>query len=36
MESKEAMRQRGLPSSDKADALMLAFVESANETRWWI
>jgi len=36
MESKEAMRQRGLPSPDKADALMLAFVESANKTRLWI
>ena len=36
MESKEAMRQRGLPSPDKADALMLAFVESANKARLWI
>ena len=36
MESKEAMRQRGLPSPDKADALMLAFLESANKTRLWI
>ncbi len=36
MESKEAMRQRGLPSPDKADALMLAFMESANKTRLWI
>ncbi|MCH7844013.1 MAG: hypothetical protein J4N75_10390 [Chloroflexi bacterium] len=35
MESKEAMRQRGLPSPDKADALMLAFLESANKTRLW-
>ena len=35
MESKEAMRQRGLPSPDKADALMLAFLESANRTRLW-
>lgn len=36
MESKEAMRQRGLPSPDKADALMLAFLEPANKTRLWI
>jgi hypothetical protein len=36
MESKEAMRQRGLPSPDKADALMLAFLESTNKTRLWI
>jgi hypothetical protein len=36
MESKDAMRQRGLPSPDKADALMLAFLESANKTRLWI
>ena len=36
MESKEAMRQRGLPSPDKADALMLAFLESAKKTRLWI
>lgn len=35
MESKEAMRHRGLPSPDKADALMLAFLESANKTRLW-
>ena len=28
-------RQRGLPSPDKADALMLAFLESANKTRLW-
>jgi len=35
MESKDAMRQRGLPSPDKADALMLAFLESANRTRLW-
>jgi hypothetical protein len=27
MESKDSMRQRGLPSSDKADALMLAFLQ---------
>lgn len=36
MESKEGMRQRGLPSPDKADALMLAFLESANKTRLWV
>ena len=36
MESKDAMRQRGLPSPDKADALMLAFLESTNRTRLWI
>ena len=36
MESKDAMRQRGLPSPDKADALMLAFLESVNKTRLWI
>ncbi len=35
MESKDAMRQRGLPSPDKADALMLAFLASANRTRLW-
>ena len=35
MESKDAIRQRGLPSPDKADALMLAFLESANKTRLW-
>jgi len=35
MESKYAMRQRGLPSPDKADALMLAFLESTNKTRLW-
>ncbi|NQW24089.1 MAG: hypothetical protein HQ475_11645 [SAR202 cluster bacterium] len=35
MESKESMRQRGLPSPDKADALMLAFLEPTNKTRLW-
>ena len=35
MESKDSMRQRGLPSPDKADALMLAFLESNNKTRLW-
>lgn len=36
MEIKDAMRQRGLPSPDKSDALMLASLESANRTRLWI
>ena len=35
LESKEAMRQRGLPSPDKADALMLAFIEPAVRVRLW-
>ena len=35
MESKNSMRQRGLPSPDKADALMLAFLEPANKMRLW-
>ena len=35
LESKEAMRGRGLPSPDKADALMLAFVEQGHHTRLW-
>ena len=35
MESKESMRQRGLPSPDKADALMLAFVEPAARLKLW-
>ena len=35
MESKEAMRQRGLPSPDKADALMLAFLPPTNRMRLW-
>ena len=35
LESKEAMRGRGLPSPDKADALMLAFVEQDHHTRLW-
>jgi hypothetical protein len=29
------MRGRGLPSPDKADALMLAFVEQDHHTRLW-
>ena len=35
MESKDAMRQRGLPSPDKADALMLAFLAPPGRTRLW-
>ena len=35
MESKDSMRQRGLPSPDKADALMLAFLRPANKLRLW-
>ena len=35
MESKDAMRQRGLPSPDKADALMLAFLTPNNRMRLW-
>ena len=35
MESKDEMRQRGLPSPDRADALMLAFLESAPTARLW-
>ena len=35
LESKDAMRGRGLPSPDKADALMLAFVEQGHHTRLW-
>jgi len=35
MESKEAMRSGGVPSPDKADALMLAFVERAGSVRLW-
>ena len=35
MESKDSMRQRSLPSPDKADALMLAFLRSANKMRLW-
>jgi hypothetical protein len=35
MESKEAMRSGGVPSPDKADALMLAFVERAGPVRLW-
>ncbi len=35
MESKDSMRQRGLPSPDKADALMLAFLRPPNKMRLW-
>jgi hypothetical protein len=35
MESKEDMRQRGLPSPDRADALMLAFLELSARARLW-
>ena len=35
MESKDDMRKRGLPSPDKADALMLAFHAPANRLRLW-
>ena len=37
MESKESMKKRGLPSPDKADALMLAFLETDRQVehpRW--
>ena len=35
IESKDEMRKRGLPSPDKADALMLAFLEPGNRMRLW-
>jgi hypothetical protein len=35
MESKDDMRGRGLPSPDRADALMLAFMEPAPRARLW-
>ncbi len=35
MESKDAMRQRGLPSPDKADALMLAFLQPPGRMKLW-
>ena len=35
MESKDDMRKRGLPSPDKADALMLAFLAPANKLGFW-
>ncbi len=36
IEGKDEMRRRGLPSPDKADALMLAFLEPASQVRLWI
>ena len=35
MESKEDMRRRGVPSPDKADALMLAFLFDRRRLRFW-
>lgn len=35
IESKDSIRQRGLPSPDKADALMLAFLEAPRKPRLW-
>ncbi len=35
MESKKDIRKRGLPSPDKADALMLAFIEHGYRPRFW-
>ena len=35
MESKDDLRQRGLPSPDRADALMLAFLEPTAKARLW-
>ena len=35
IEGKDSMRQRGLPSPDKADALMLAFLEAPGRTSLW-
>ena len=35
IESKEAMKNRGLPSPDKADALMLAFLDPPNRVKLW-
>ena len=35
MEGKDIMRRRGLPSPDKADALMLAFLEPSNRVTLW-
>ena len=35
MEGKEAMRRRNLPSPDKADALMLAFLEPVERAKLW-
>ena len=36
IEGKDEMRRRGLPSPDKADALMLAFLEPASQVKLWI
>ena len=36
MESKDDMRRRGLPSPDKADALMLAFLAPSSRMRLWV
>ena len=35
MESKDDMRRRGLSSPDKADALMLAFLDTGGRLRLW-
>ena len=35
LESKKDMRKRGMPSPDKADALMLAFIEQPSRLRLW-
>ncbi len=35
IESKDAMKKRGLPSPDRADALMLAFLEPAQPPKLW-
>ena len=35
MESKEDMRRRGVPSPDKADALMMAFMSNKRRVRLW-
>ncbi len=35
IESKDQMRSRGLPSPDKADALMLAFLEVLPKAKFW-
>ena len=36
IESKDALKQRGLPSPDRADALMLAFLEPNTRPKLWI
>ena len=35
IESKEKLRKRGIPSPDKADALMLAFIGPRRNVRLW-